>query len=387
MKRQKLIIFLLVFVFLLSAMSACQKEESKTNFKEHWEGSYYGFWLFDRETMTGVFEDLDANWYDCCALIKFNANDTADLTIWDEDMPFSDPISEVKLKFEENPESESGTAVSVDGYFFDDIIEEGQWRLNFELINDIKQLLFDDHHSSKDLEMDYQVLLRPWGVRWTDYEEQHPEDLPYYYDDWYLPLLEKGVKEAPKNIGEVEEEIKTDISKTNFKAHWEGSYYGFWLFDQDTVKGVFEDLSANWYDCCALIKFNADDTADLTIWDEDMPFSDPISEVKLRFEDNPADEFGTAVSVDGYFFDDIIEEGQWRLNFELINDIKQLLFNDHHSSKDLEMDYEVLLRPWGVRWTDYEEQYPEELPYYYDDWYLPLLEKGVKEAPEAIGEE
>lgn len=203
MKKQKLVIFLLVFILMLSALSGCQKEEaSKTDFKAHWEGSYYGFWIFDRDTVSGVFEELEANWFDCCALIKFKTKNTADLIIWDEDMPFDDPICEVKLKFEDNPENESGTAISVDGYFFDDEIEQGQWKLNFELENDIKQLLFIDHYSASDLEMDYQVLLRPWGVRWTDYEEQYPEELPYFYDDWYLPLIEKGVKEAPKAIGE-----------------------------------------------------------------------------------------------------------------------------------------------------------------------------------------
>lgn len=202
MRKNKLIIFLLVFVFLLSALSACQKEESKTNFKEHWEGSYYGFWIFDRETVSGAFEELEDNWYDCCAVIKFDTNNTADFIIWEEDMPYSDPMAEVKLKFEDNPENEAGTAVSVEGYFFDAKIEAGQWNLNLEPENNIKQLLFIDHYEDEaDLVIDYQVLLRPWGVRWTDYEEQYPEELPYYYNDWYLPLLENGVKEAPEVIG------------------------------------------------------------------------------------------------------------------------------------------------------------------------------------------
>lgn len=202
MKKQKLILFLLIFILMLSVFSACQKNDGgKTDFKANWEGSYYGFWLFDRETVSGTFEELEDNWYDCCALIKFTSNNTADLTIWDEDMDFSDPVSEVKLKFKDNPENEYGTAVSVEGYFFDSEIKSGQWMLNFEFENGIKQLLFVDHHSSKDLEMDYEVLLRPWGVRWTDYEKDEPDELPYFYNDWYLPLIDKGVQEAPKTIG------------------------------------------------------------------------------------------------------------------------------------------------------------------------------------------
>lgn len=202
MKKYKLFILILVTVLFFPVLSACQKEESKTDFKKYWEGSYYGFWLFDKETLKGTFENLDANWYDCCASFKFQSDNTAVLTIWDEDMPLSDPISEVKLKFEDDPESEAGRAVSVSGYFFDSQIKKGQWQLNISVENDIPQILFEDHHSSKDLEMDYQVLLRPWGARWTDYEEKMPDELPYYYKDWYLSMIDKGVKEAPGTIGE-----------------------------------------------------------------------------------------------------------------------------------------------------------------------------------------
>ena len=38
---------------------------------------------------------------------------------------------------------------------------------------------------------DYTIVLRPWGKIWDDVEE---DLLPYYYDDWYLPLIEAGAE-------------------------------------------------------------------------------------------------------------------------------------------------------------------------------------------------
>ena len=43
----------------------------------------------------------------------------------------------------------------------------------------------------------YEIYLRPWGVDWTDVLENDPDMKPYYYDDWYLPMVDCGVTEAP----------------------------------------------------------------------------------------------------------------------------------------------------------------------------------------------
>ena len=39
---------------------------------------------------------------------------------------------------------------------------------------------------------DYRFYLRPWGRSWDDVEAAEPEMLPYFYDDWYLPLADSG---------------------------------------------------------------------------------------------------------------------------------------------------------------------------------------------------
>ncbi len=37
----------------------------------------------------------------------------------------------------------------------------------------------------------YTIYL-PWGMDWEDVRAADESLLPYYYDDWYLPLIEAG---------------------------------------------------------------------------------------------------------------------------------------------------------------------------------------------------
>ena len=46
----------------------------------------------------------------------------------------------------------------------------------------------------------YSIYLRPWGESWEDVRADDEELLPYYYDDWYLPLIETGAS-MPEVIG------------------------------------------------------------------------------------------------------------------------------------------------------------------------------------------
>lgn len=47
-------------------------------------------------------------------------------------------------------------------------------------------------------------------------------------------------------------------------------------------------------------------------------------------------------------------------------------------------DYQFILRPWGTDWSDFAADYPDGLPYYYEDWYLPATRAGIS-MPDAIG--
>ena len=62
-------------------------------------------------------------------------------------------------------------------------------------------------HDAENTVFSYSFYLRSWGDRWNDSPK---EQLPFYFDDWYLPLLEKG-SEMPDRIpvAELEKERET----------------------------------------------------------------------------------------------------------------------------------------------------------------------------------
>ena len=43
-----------------------------------------------------------------------------------------------------------------------------------------------------DGSFDYSIYLRPWGRTWEDINATQPGLLPYFYYDWYLPMLAQG---------------------------------------------------------------------------------------------------------------------------------------------------------------------------------------------------
>ena len=62
-------------------------------------------------------------------------------------------------------------------------------------------LYFDGEYVDEENDIWFYFYLRKWGTSWDDVEAVYPEDVPYYYYDWYLPLIESGCTEAPSVIG------------------------------------------------------------------------------------------------------------------------------------------------------------------------------------------
>lgn len=59
--------------------------------------------------------------------------------------------------------------------------------------------VYTDPENSEDSFV-YTVYLRPWGMDWEDVRTDDETRLPYFYDDWYLPLIEAGAS-MPNAIG------------------------------------------------------------------------------------------------------------------------------------------------------------------------------------------
>ena len=100
------------------------------------------------------------------------------LLLWDEDQSAEEPMGWVRLRLEED-----GSAISEDGYFWFMPLTEGAWTLMPEK----EELSLQGRHSGEEQRFDFSLCLRPWGSIWPQEEQR-----PYYYESWYLPLIEAG---------------------------------------------------------------------------------------------------------------------------------------------------------------------------------------------------
>ena len=49
------------------------------------------------------------------------------------------------------------------------------------------ELVLQGRHSGEEQQFDFTLCLRPWGEIWPQDSQR-----PYYYETWYLPLIEAG---------------------------------------------------------------------------------------------------------------------------------------------------------------------------------------------------
>ncbi len=154
---------------------------------EDYVGGWYGWWaIFEPTGDVGSLEDGD--WFDCCADIERYDEEIVTMTIWDELSSRSEPIAILDLYIDED-----GTAYSLGtSSFMDDALDNGEliFSLNDATYDDM--LYIEGQYESDTASFKYMFILRPWGCLWDDIEADSPEDLPYGYYDWYLPLLESG---------------------------------------------------------------------------------------------------------------------------------------------------------------------------------------------------
>ena len=146
-------------------------------------------------------------------------------------------------------------------------------------------------------------------------------------------------------------------------------WYGWWKIEESAGA-----LPVTWYDCCAELcpLEGREGLFRFLLWDEDGSRSEPMGEVLLE-----ADGGGSLRSVSGYFLYQPVQEGEWLLPAE---GDEILLADLRHDAGGESFRYSVYLRPWGADWSDLSE---EQLPFYYEDWYL-VLKDGRLPMPDAI---
>ena len=169
---------------------------------------------------------------------------------------------------------------------------------------------------------------------------------------------------------------------------WNGAWYGWWTMTG--CSGAYESMSGQWWDACAVIDIGSDYTGTVTIWDEDYTRADPMLQASVTLNRAGVGEHGTMMSESGYFTNLPLEHADWIIDPAINSrfpDVENMIcIEGWYEDGDDEFYYEVYLRPWGQLWDDFAADYPDDIPYYYDDWYLPLVESGSS-MPDVVGGE
>lgn len=163
-----------------------------------WNGDWYGWW-----TVTGgdgEYESWNNQWWDCCANISIGADYTGKVIIWDEDLPQDNALSEANVALSAIGTGEYGTLTSEGGYIFDGELSHADWIIDPALMDYDNLICIDGWYEDGDGSFHYAMYLRPWGTLWDDIAADSPDNLPYYYESWYLPLIEAG-KSMPDTLG------------------------------------------------------------------------------------------------------------------------------------------------------------------------------------------
>lgn len=161
---------------------------------EYYEGDYYGWWYY-HDVIVGDPE-LEGAWWDCCMSVDLSSDGSGTLLIWDEDYGKDIPLAEVAVTVSVT----DGVArfVSEEGQFMGYSVGHADWLFYSDDTIYEDALGFYAMFADSEVEIECYFFMRPWGTVWDDADEA---DLPYYYSDWYLPLIEDGVTSAPSTIG------------------------------------------------------------------------------------------------------------------------------------------------------------------------------------------
>lgn len=186
-----------------------------------WSGYWYGWWCVTNAT--GKFAEVD-NW--AWDVVAYNSvwDDSGEMTIWDSETSWSNPLMEVDVAFTEGSTEMGVLHVSEGDMFpyrewlkaYDEVtpmeLEENAWVVepadssvsHFENMIQISGSYVDE--DDRDNSFDYHIFLRPWGTDWEDVESGdttgciYKNMMPVLYESWYLPLLELGYVTAPDDF-------------------------------------------------------------------------------------------------------------------------------------------------------------------------------------------
>lgn len=165
---------------------------------DFWTGEWYGWWIITGAD--GGYESSNNKWWDCCAQISIGADYTGSVLIWDEDLPKDNALSEASVTLSSAGTGEYGTLTSEGGYFLRSELAHADWIVDPGIMDYDDLISIDGWYEDDNGSFHYSMYLRPWGTLWDDVAADNPDDLPYSYESWYLPLIEAG-KSMPDMLG------------------------------------------------------------------------------------------------------------------------------------------------------------------------------------------
>lgn len=164
--------------------SAVDEEEAQI----WWNGDWFGWWMISNGE--GGYEELNGNWWDCCAVIDLNGSGDGSIELWDENVERSEGLAYAIVSLEKGDDTgEYGILYCENGFFLDSKLLSADWIIDPDDMDLAHMIKIEGWYEDEDGSFTYDFYLRPWGILWDDVEES---DRPYVYDSWYLPLVEAG---------------------------------------------------------------------------------------------------------------------------------------------------------------------------------------------------
>lgn len=185
---------LLSLALLFSGVGSSYALAPDTGTAEDMPTDWYGWWKMDRTS--GDWSKMYGYFWDCCAVLSVEEGDRARLLLWDEDLSREILLADAVLS------EKNGELKALSGSFLDRELSDSDWSVA-KTEDDCGTLLTIEgqYKAVGKGGFHYIVYLRPWGSLWPGDEDEKP----WYYEQWYLPLIEAG-KPMPDEIGKQEKQ-------------------------------------------------------------------------------------------------------------------------------------------------------------------------------------
>lgn len=351
MKQSKMrILCLLLTAVMLLSLTACGKDKKEEN------------------SNVMKFDDCELVYKSACIMDDFDGNDALVVTL---DFTNTSSSNESYLWTLSETDIQNGEELEIATVY---VSED-----SFDTVIDSQ---FDDVAPGKTLEVKSAFVLKDMSKVEVTFEESFGSKSNKITID--PSTLSRGSASSTSNTGKNPTQTGSEM-----KDWWNGDWYGWWIIESGT--GDYALSEGGWWDACAHIDLGEDGSGTLTLWDDSCEAGEYIAQASVQAEADLTTS-GRLVSTDGSFLNcPLTGADAWYIDAAAPESMPYHdmicisgVYTDPEGSGS-SFVYTIYLRPWGMDWEDVRAADESLLPYYYDDWYLPLIEAGGS-MPDQIGE-